>query len=499
MAYTIDDTLRLDSLADFGMVFDFDDSITVGGAWQADSSGSTGSNQTGPGTNSGGPYVFTEASGTSVLSELETNSAAEILAAVMSAWTGTGRVLALRASIAGYSSFDRGGGLMVEGRADSAHAWSQIELLEGWEYSNSYIAGGTLDDNTDNSQDIAQDGGWVDFSVTIPDSYTEVRIRIEVQSGAAAFRHDMALWNVQLLAGGVSDLMPVALAAVRDIVVNVNETVSHELPEATDAGSSPTAAVTGLPTGVTFDGSSRELGGRTDDLGPHWITYTVTRSDSKQATRRFVLAVLPITKEWLGGQTPTSADLANHINTPIAYNAGRLGVIYKPAPIKLPDSPAHGIYYLDENGAIREIEPGNPNQMLVSGGSAHVPFMQDILSAEKLSWPTTPGGTLNAPGFGITATVSHSLARPPLVVGLAVRFTEVDVSSAGYPEDSEIQFPMGWVDDFAYPRIIWATDAQVKIETPDFDRAVAIPHYTNDTTVNVSGSADTQAVVFVYG
>ena len=204
MAYTIGDVLRLDSITDLDTLFLRASTDNDQGAWVVQSTGGTSSSNTGPGTNSSGPYLFTESSSSSA-TDLESNSVVTILTAIMATWTGTGRQMALRASIAGLGTFDTDGGMMVEGRADNGDPWTEIDLLEGWGYSNTYVAGESLTDWAGDTQAIAQDGGWVDFVLNIPDTVTEVRIRIAPGSGSA-FRHDMALWNVQLIAGTAAAL-----------------------------------------------------------------------------------------------------------------------------------------------------------------------------------------------------------------------------------------------------------------------------------------------------
>ena len=61
----------------------------------------------------------------------------------MDAWTGIDRSLSLRACIAG--TWDESNeGFEVQGRVSSSDSWSQIELIRGYPYSNSYDVGDTL-------------------------------------------------------------------------------------------------------------------------------------------------------------------------------------------------------------------------------------------------------------------------------------------------------------------------------------------------------------------
>ena len=190
---------RLDSIADLDTIFDRADTGDDEGAWTLDTGGSTTSGNTGPGTNSGtGDYVYSETSQGS-FSEIPAKSTLTVKSAVMSAWTGAGRQMLLRASIQGaFSSVE---GLEVEGRASTSDSWTRIELIEGWAYSNSYQSGGTVTDAGGDTQTFSQIGGWIDFAVDIPDAYTQVRIYTQAISGGNFYEHDIALWRIELLDG----------------------------------------------------------------------------------------------------------------------------------------------------------------------------------------------------------------------------------------------------------------------------------------------------------
>ena len=189
---------RLDSIADLDTIFDRADTGSSGGAWTLDTAGSTTSGNTGPGTNSGAPYVYSETSSGS-FSTIPVKSTLTVKPTVMTAWTGADRQMLLRAAIQG--AFSATEGLEVEGRALDSDDWTRIELLEGWAYSNSYASGGTVTDAAGDTQTFSQVGGWIDFAVTIPDAYTQVRIHTLAISGGNFYEHDIALWRIELLDG----------------------------------------------------------------------------------------------------------------------------------------------------------------------------------------------------------------------------------------------------------------------------------------------------------
>ena len=85
---------------------------------------------------------------------------------------------------------------MVQGMPDGG-AWEDIQLIPGWAYGNDRTAGQAFTDYENNALICAQDGGWVDFDVAIPDQYEQVRLRLVVSAGSA-FNHDIALWSAEL-------------------------------------------------------------------------------------------------------------------------------------------------------------------------------------------------------------------------------------------------------------------------------------------------------------
>ena len=294
--YTIGDTLRLDSLDDLDSIFDRFYTGSSSGRWAVDPTRSTGSGGTGPGTNSSGPYVYVETSGGGNLGQIGVRSAINIKSNVMSAWSGAGRQIAIRASIAGDGSFSVGGGLILEGRDSSGDTWATIELIEGWAYSSTgYTTGGSLTDNNGDAQTIAQDGGWVDFEVAIPDSHTEVRIRIEA-TNAPVLRHDAALWQVRLFSGPVN----VPATVTMNTPVQTIDTGASVVLNITAGGNSPLAylwsATGGTFTSTTAQNPTWNAPSPTNQTS-YTLTVVVTDNDNETATASVVITVraVPIT------------------------------------------------------------------------------------------------------------------------------------------------------------------------------------------------------------
>ena len=171
------------------------------GSWQNDAGGSTSSSGTGPGTNSisTATYVYSETSGSSIYNLTSVRSILTVRDAVMADWIGSGRILAMRLSIAGNWSTS-GEGFRVQGREVDGDNWETIHLIRGWDYSNTLNPGDTFTDVDGNDLINELHGGWVTFEVTIPDAYTQVRIGSVLIAGSI-HQHDVAMRDVEFRDG----------------------------------------------------------------------------------------------------------------------------------------------------------------------------------------------------------------------------------------------------------------------------------------------------------
>ena len=276
--------VRLNNIAQLDTVFDRASSGTNRGAWIADSSGSTASSDTGPGTNSSGPYVYSETSGASN-SDTRTNSVLTVKSSAMTGWTGNGRTLNFRACIAGDFG-DTGEGLRIEGRVLSSDSWTTIETVEGWAYSNTYTTNDTITDENSDTLTCAQDGGWVDFSVTIPDNYTQVRLFNNAIAGTY-YKHDIALWSVNLVDGTASG--PTA-PSIPDQSATQNSSFSFTVPSASSGNTPITVSTSTLPAGLSLSGYV--ISGIPTVPGTTSVTVTYTDSNSDTATASFDILVV---------------------------------------------------------------------------------------------------------------------------------------------------------------------------------------------------------------
>ena len=194
---------RLRSIADLQKIFTRVSGSKTG-AWVTDSGGSTATVNTGPGTNSDGPYVHSEATRghwQDTVNQVQNNSLLLVKPSQMAAWVGNGRKLLVRVCVQGSGWTALNEGFNISGRAGSG-SWIHIALILGWSYSDGYKAGDILTDAAGIGHVVQQDGGWVDFAVDIPNGYTEVRAYSRLWALEPRVKyHDLALWQVELQNG----------------------------------------------------------------------------------------------------------------------------------------------------------------------------------------------------------------------------------------------------------------------------------------------------------
>ena len=287
--YITGSTLRLDSIDQLELIFDRGGNTgSNGGAWQRDLSGSTGSGGTGPAENSQGPYVYTETSGSNYSTVVDV-STITILESVMSGWSGSGRQIVIRANIAGDGWTSGREGLQIQGKSAADTEWSTIEIIEGWAYSASYDFGDTITDSAGDDHPCIQIGGWVDFTIDVPNDYTEVRFRnLALDGPGSTFQHDLALWQIALQEGTAVDLTPVA-PTIPDRTGTVGTAFSYTLPLATGGDDPVTTTADQLPAGLTL--TSGVISGNPTAAGTTTVTITYTDDDGDTDTDVFDIVV----------------------------------------------------------------------------------------------------------------------------------------------------------------------------------------------------------------
>ena len=287
---------RLDLLASLQALFTVPGGGTTNGYWVGDAGGSTGTSQTGPGSNNQDGFVFSESSASvDFPDQLIENSTIVALPAIMGAWAGPGRLLRLRACIAGASWLDIGEGLQIQGRASDADAWGLVALIQGWGFSNNYQQGNNIEDAGGDFLTCALNGGWVDFEFPFDDTYTQLRIRSLPTDvgGGFTYRHDAALYSIDFVDGGVAPPDPLILPAVVNQAAVVGTAYSQTLPVATGGSPPYTYAIGGnIPDGLAFNANTRRITGTPTAAGVVVVTYSATDDDGTVATSQFSIIVL---------------------------------------------------------------------------------------------------------------------------------------------------------------------------------------------------------------
>ena len=186
---------RFDTLAAFETYFTIPQG-SGSGHWEADAdAGSTGTGNTGPGTNNADNFVFAKASpGSTVNSTREANGIAEVVSGEIATLTDSDIVI--RYIAAGRFGDGTGGGISVEGRITGG-AWAEIAFLHGWAYASTSNMGDTVTDNDGVDFDVAQDGGWRDATVSVPDTYDELRLAPTYTATGQRARQDIALHSIR--------------------------------------------------------------------------------------------------------------------------------------------------------------------------------------------------------------------------------------------------------------------------------------------------------------
>ena len=265
-----------------------------GGGWEVFSSGTTSSVNTGPGSNSAGPYCATDTSSS------VTPDAAEIksilgLSVVMNWDSAIGRVLRLRCCIQGSFGDGDAEGLRVQGKVAPADDWVDIQLIRGWDYSNNYVVGDSLPVNGGPARDCVLAGGWADVDTAIDDTYTEIRLIPNIE-GSDLFRHDIALYSADLINSGQVLTAPnFADDTGVDQAWTENSAIPSIIVPLASGTPTPIYSASGLPDGLSFDPSDREISGTPTSIGSGTITITADNSEGNATwTVDYVTSAIPV-------------------------------------------------------------------------------------------------------------------------------------------------------------------------------------------------------------
>ena len=199
------------------MVFTrFSGILATDGAWRAFASGTTGTSNTGPGSNSPGPYVYSETSASLSVESIEANSKLVMVEAVMDTWTGAGRSITLRACVQGAGWSGDGEGLRIKTGTTEADS-TDLATLSGWDYSNSHAVDDEVTNRQNDVYSVVEDGGWIDWTVDIPDGHTYFEVGLDLVSSGSRHLRDIGLWQIELVSTGTTTVDPLEATADADL------------------------------------------------------------------------------------------------------------------------------------------------------------------------------------------------------------------------------------------------------------------------------------------
>ena len=135
-----------------------------------------------------------------------------MLAAVMDTWTGPGRSITLRACVqgAGWSGVDEG--LRIKTGTTEADS-TDLATLSGWDYSNGYAVDDEITNRQSDVYSVVEDGGWIDWTVAVPDGHTYFEIGLDLTSSGSRHLRDIALWQIELESTATTTPDPLAATA----------------------------------------------------------------------------------------------------------------------------------------------------------------------------------------------------------------------------------------------------------------------------------------------
>ena len=160
---------------------------------------------------------------------------------------------------------------------------TQLYRLTGWDYSNNYVVGNTITNRQDDDYTIVQVGGWIDYTIDIPDGHEYFELSSFIVALGSFHLHDLALWQITLTngAGGTdTDAVPEAPTAPTLTATDTSITVTLSSDPTSDA------AIT------SRDIRWRETGGTWATVegitSPHTISTGIAESTEYEAQWRAV-------------------------------------------------------------------------------------------------------------------------------------------------------------------------------------------------------------------
>ncbi|GLQ95089.1 putative Ig domain-containing protein [Dyella acidisoli] len=130
----------------------------------------------------------------------------------------------------------------------------------------------------------------------------------------------------------VSTVAPAFSGGVTNQSVQPGAGFSYQAPAATDAnGYSITYSASGMPSGISFNASTRTFSGSSTAAGTSTVTYTATSSANTNNSVTFTITVAAATPVFSGGmsnQSATATLAMNSYTAPAASDANGVGITY---------------------------------------------------------------------------------------------------------------------------------------------------------------------------
>ena len=276
----------------------------------------------------------------------------------------------------------------------------------------------------------------------------------------------------------------VSIPDIADIEVETGQDFSMILPEAELLGQDNSVSeyeLSNIPTGLTFDAGQRILSGTIGSTAEvRTLTYTATdiAGNSAETDIRMVIwKARPTLYPWEFQQTPTAAQFNDHISDFIDYYAGRDGEFRPLASYRLPDPTRFAVLYLNSDGDVTQLAPGERGQVLYGQGAGSPPAwadyagddfeVEDWLISRFDSGDSDWSGTANATR---QFTRDHSLGRIPRLFSWCFEYVGTSLDGeTGYSQNDRVFMPFGALssgqEEWEFvPRLLWASDTQVRYE-----------------------------------
>ena len=280
------------------------------------------------------------------------------------------------------------------------------------------------------------------------------------------------------------NLQRINLPEINDFHVETGQDISIGLPVAEVIGPENSVAsyeLSNLPSGLTFNADQRTFSGTIGSTAEvRTLTYTATDVAGNSAESEFRLITWkarPTLYPWEFQQIPTAPQFNDHISDFIDYYAGRDGEFRPLDSYQLPNATPFAVLYLDSDGNVVQLAPGEFGQILYGQGTGSPPSWGDYTGDdfEVEDWLISRFDDGDSDWMGDDNATrkfvrDHSLGRIPRLFSWCFEYvgTSLDADT-GYSQNERVFMPLGVLssgqEDWAFePRLLWASSTQAGYE-----------------------------------